>query len=777
MAQQTGSVQINKFVAGFVSDASPLTFPENTSSVDINMELNTDGSRQRALGIDYEDFYNIIDTSVFDTSTTDTATAQYKWENVNGDPEKVIICIQVGVEVKFFDTDSTALSQGLIDTISFPSASRSQTFSFASVDGDLVIATGQNTITIVTYDGSSLATQTSTIRVRDLFGVEDVVNGIDTTTNSGIQYRPDDVYITNAHKYNLRNQSFGIPRMCNNDDSLADPMTNFPAVYFSQLGSLSWPSNADNVAQYLYADANDTGDRTSRRYFSVDSIKNPLGSSLTANGYFIIDLLDRGASRLDQDAKNRELYPILSSAPVLSLPTDRTPGGATVVSNYGGRVWYGGFSGEVTNGDKRSPRLSSYVAFSQLVNNPSMITQCYQSGDPTSDVDPDIIDTDGGFIKLNNCYGIVAMPQLGKNLMVVGANGVWRIYGSNDSGFSATSYAVEKITDKGSRNGKSVVVIENTMMYWSDDGIYIVQQNQYGDWSSQNVSTNRIQKFFNAISIEDKKAASGVYDRYQRKVRWLYGNRLGSGEQQKELVLDVNLNAFYERHITQIVTGGPPIVMGAFNTNVFKSVSTTDSVTVLGVNVTAGGVAVSITDTTRQSEDDLTEIMYVVATDIEGTLSYTFATYSDTNFIDWKSYDGTGADAPATLVTGTADAGDSMKFKQIPYLYLHMKRTETGFTGDFIPVNQSSCTIQSQWDWTNSANSNKWGIPFEGYRYRRVYFPADINDTFDTGYEMIVSKNKLRGRGRAISFKFTSSPGKEMHIYGWSIVMTANGNV
>lgn len=772
MAQQKATVQINKFVGGFVSDASPLTFPENTSAVDINMELNSDGSRQRALGIDYEDFYQTINTSIANANSVATSFNSYKWENVGGDPEKIIICIQFGNEVKFFDTDNQALSGGLVYTLNFPTADRAQRFSFTSVDGDLVIATGLSDIYTVSYDSGTFTYTTSNIKVRDFFGVEDIVDGTDLGAGSGIQLRP--TTLTQPHLYNLRNQSFAIPRMCNNDEVLTDTAGNFSGVHNSIKGYLKWPSNADTVNDYLYADANDTGDRNSRRYFSADSVRNPLGSSRAAQGYFIIDLLNRGASRLSEDAKTRSNYPELVYS-VTSLPTDRTPGGASVVGEFAGRVWFGGFSGEIIGGDANSPRLSSYIAFSQLVTNPSVITQCYQAGDPTSDNEPDIIDTDGGFIRLNNAYGVCGLVNLGKNMIVVAANGVWRIFGGNDSGFSATNYVVEKITDKGARGDRTVVQIENTLMFWSDDGIYWVKQNQYGDWIAENMTQNRIQKFFNLISIENKKDCVGVYDSYQRKVRWLYGNSLSSGSQQKELVYDINLNAFYERHISQITNG--PIAVCGFNTNVFKAIGVIESVTVGGVNVTVGGVPISVTNEDRSSEDSLYEVGYVVVTQLSPTLKFTFAAYTDTTFTDWKSFNGVGVDAPAILVTGTADGGDSMKFKQIPYLYVHMKRTEDGFEGDFVPKHQSSCIIQSRWDWTNSNNSNKWGVPFEAYRYRRVYFPANLGDPYDTGYEMIVSKNKLRGRGRSIAIKFTSSPGKEMHIYGWSLVMTANGNV
>ena len=122
------------------------------------------------------------------------------------------------------------------------------------------------------------------------------------------------------------------------------------------------------------------------------------------------------------DTENHTTYPELDFT-LGTLPQDETPGGATVVGEFAGRVWYGGFSGDVINGDAKSPKLSSYVAFSQLVNNPTMITLCYQAGDPTSDVEPDIIDTDGGFIRLNNAYGIKSFTNLGTSFFVGAANG------------------------------------------------------------------------------------------------------------------------------------------------------------------------------------------------------------------------------------------------------------------------------------------------------------------------------------------------------------------
>jgi hypothetical protein len=777
MTQQKAQAEINRFVAGFISDASPLTFPENASLVDINMELNADGSRQRSLGMDYEDLFQTISTTI-SGSLTNIATGAYRWENVGGDPQKVIICVQFGNQVKFFDGDSTPLSAGLISTRNFSSSSHSQGFSFTSVDGNLIIATGTNAITIVEYSNGSLSFSTDIIKVRDFFGVEDKSGSIDLTVSSGLQFRPTS--LTDNHLYNLRNQGFGIPRMPEANETVNDPITNFRNRHNLEKGSYKFPSNSDSVTPYLYANAGRDEDRLSRRYVSKDGIKNPLGNTRAPQGYFIIDLLNRGDSRISEAKNNEQRYPELTYN-ISSLKKDSTPGGATVVGEFAGRVWYGGFSGEVIDGDSKSPRLSSYIAFSQLVTNPSMITQCYQSGDPTSDSEPDIIDTDGGYIRLNNAYGICGLINLGKSLMVVAANGVWRVYGGNDSGFSATNYVVEKITDKGARGPNSVVEVENTLLFWADDGIYWVKQNEFGDWTAESLTQNRIQKFYNEIAIEYKQNCVGVYDSYRRKVRWLYRNRINPTAPQKELVFDVNLNAFYERHISQIDNGILPIVVTSFKTNVFKATQSVSAVTVEGINVTVSSGIVTVTENVRSSESDLYEVVYVVVSQIHPTISYTFASYTDTDFLDWKSVDGVGVDAPATLITGTATGGDTMRFKQVPYLYVHSRRTEDGFVtdvnGDFVPTNQSSCLVRSIWDWTNSANSNKWSTPFQAYRYKRVYFPTGINDPFDTGYETIVTKNKLRGRGRAISLMFSSSPGKEMHIYGWSLVVAANSNV
>lgn len=100
---------------------------------------------------------------------------------------------------------------------------------------------------------------------------------------------------------------------------------------------------------------------------------------------------------------------------------------------------------------------------------------------------------------------------------------------------------------------------------------------------------------------------------------------------------------------------------------------------------------------------------------------------------------------------------------------MHFNRTEDGFTEALVATSQSSCMVQARWEWTDDAVSNRWGTSFEAYKYRRPYVPVNAADLFETGHELITTKNKLRGRGKAISLYMTSSQGKDMQIVGWAM--------
>lgn len=792
MGKEFASVDYNSFVAGLNTDASPLTFPKNASLDEDNFVLNRDGSRNRRLGMDYEsDHVDVPTTFGKDGDPSDGMVFNtYRWEDVGGITGKHFLVVQCGTQIDVFDLDIDPISSGKLLTVSLPYTSTypsvgsfdnyNKLFSFSSVQGDLVVAYGSPLLLRLDYDIlTNTISQTSySLSVRDLFGLSVTKDSVNMRTGNGVTKRySTSSYGSNGYEklvYNLRNQSFGTPRANGNDEALADPLQVFMS------NQSKFPSHADSVNVALYEDTSDTGGRTLKRFFVNDLVKNPIGTFHSAVGHFIIDALDRGQSRLDSVNSMYSEYSDIDTIPPWPSNTpdqDITPGGATVVQQFAGRMFYAGFSNTVVDGDNQSPKMGSMVLFSKLVQNKEDLSLCYQEADPTSIIDSSIIDTDGGFVSISGAHGIISMIDMGNSLLIIAENGVWRLVGGTETGFAATAYIVEKVTDIGTKSPNSVVVVDNTVLYWADQGIYHVRPNDSGQYVSENVTKNRIQTLYDEIPTEYKILASGEYDSVENKIRWTYNTRLQDISETKELVLDLTLTAYYTNTIYK-VSGSVPKVVTLFKDNPFKIVDSNNLVAADEELVVVGSDSVIIKNTSRRSISR--ELGYVIVTAIGTPNTYTFGTYKDVDFIDFKSFDSTGVDAYAYIITGYESLEEFQRRKQVNRFTTKFKRTESGFIedgDDFTPLTPSSCLVQAQWGWQNSSSGNRWGREFQAYRYTRHYIPDDVNDSYDTGALMVDTRHKIRGHGKTVSFLFKTEPAKDCHIYGWSMVMSVNSKV
>lgn len=771
MAKTTNAAEFNTFVGGLITEASPLTFPQNASIDETNFVLNRDGSRNRRNGMDFEDgATKVVCTTVVPADGT-IAITSHNWENAGGEVGRWISVVQVGTELKLFQTTGDTLSEGNFFNYQFVSMQPTQKLSYAVVDGLLVVANGSRDIYIFDYENGSVSVSTKRLLVRDLFGVQDIVGGVDLRQGNDIATRP--TVQTSAHIYNLRNQTFGVPRVTWSSDIPSDPIADFKTA-----SSGKFPSNSDSVNLALSKRA-DVPNSSADRFRPEDIIFNPVGTLEAARGFFIIDALQRGKSRLEEMVKLKQRYPALSFT-ASSLPQDETPGGASVICEYAGRVWYAGFSGQIIGGDDQSPRMVSYVLFSQLVDSPADIVNCYQDGDPTSTEEPELVDTDGGFIRIEGAYDIIKLVNVGSAVVVVAANGVWMIQGGSDYGFTATNYLVTKISEQGCSSPNSVVVIDNSFMYWGDDGIYHFTRNQYGDYVANNLTEKTIQKYYEKIPSDAVLNATGFYDSYDKKVKWLYNTVLdGRTEPVTELVFDLALGAFYPAKIGSISSNRLPIPVGSVKIPPYKLVETEEEVTVNTEQVTVSGELVTVKVSTRSSV--IRETKYIIVDRMSSPMRISFGGYTDEEFVDWRSVNGIGVDASAYLITGYLAGGDYQREKFAPYITFHFRKTEDGFIedgeGDWIPTNQSSCMVQSQWAWTNSPASNKWGRTWQAYRFRRHFFPDSIGNPFDDGNSVVETKSRLRGSGKVLSLYITTEPKKNLHIYGWSMLVDVNGTV
>jgi hypothetical protein len=153
-------------------------------------------------------------------------------------------------------------------------------------------------------------------------------------------------------------------------------------------------------------------------------------------------------------------------------------------------------------------------------------------------------------------------------------------------------------------------------------------------------------------------------------------------------------------------------------------------------------------------------------------LRYTFGSYKNPTHYDWI-LGGFSVDAPSYLLTGFLSGGDYQRDKQAIYMTVHCARTED----DGVTLsNQSSCLTQIQWDWTNSTLSGRWTVPFQAYRLKIAHGTANPH-TYAPSYNVVETRNKIRGVGKVVSVLYNSEPGKHLTIYGWSINMGIDGNV
>lgn len=178
MPKSKAYVEQNSFVGGLITEASPLTFPNNASLDEANFILNRDGSRSRRLGMDIEPNAQIITSSVVKPTDSNIALSSFKWTNAGGIPTKSISVVQIGNEINFFDNSFNPLSSGYIYSYAYPSSLINQRFSYAVVDGLLVVVTGQKDVDIYRFDTTTqvIIKSSKNILVRDLFGVADVAN-------------------------------------------------------------------------------------------------------------------------------------------------------------------------------------------------------------------------------------------------------------------------------------------------------------------------------------------------------------------------------------------------------------------------------------------------------------------------------------------------------------------------------------------------------------------------------------------------------------------------
>ena len=732
----------NTFVAGLVTESTPLTFPENAVLGSDNCVFDKKGDIRRRLGLDYEASAALTSLTIPEATWETQAVGSWVWEEVGGDGTLHFLVVQVDATLHFYDLSTQPLSSNkktfTVDLSSFaaPSATDvgTELIDVAFGKGYLFIVSNKLKPFYINYTAGtdSIVNTEIGILVRDFDGVEDSLD-IDEEPAS----------LSNEHNYNLKNQGW-----LSSGGSVADPT----ATYFTSQSK--YPGN--NKQWWVAKNASDNFD-------PAELTKIFFGNTRAPRGHYILDPFNKDRTTISG---------------VGSLTAETVDTRPEAVAFFAGRAFYGG---------PTATKLAGTVYFSQIIEADNNIGRCYQEADPTSEEISDLIDTDGGVIVIPQAGNILSMKVTGESLLVFAVNGVWAISGSG-TGFSPTDYTVTNIGDAGLLGKRSIVDVEGTPLWWSERGIFSIGRNEVTDRiEAKSLSEATIQTYYDTtIPNLSKSYTQGSYDPVSKKVTWLWNAAGNSGSYQykydKALVFDTNIGGFYTFSFGTLASNSPyafgvfvlPTVSKTSQTNTVIQSSTGNTVieTSSGNNVTADvEVLRSSTNTTA----------YIIAKP-DGTVSeFTFGQLNDDTFNDWVTVDGTGVDAPSYFETGYLLEGNVTNARQAPHIMVYCKRTETGYQSDgnggFNVLNPSSCYMQARWDFSDNSNSGKFSTRQQVYRLLKSYDPTPTATDFNSGYPVTVTRNKVRGSGKALHLYFDSKQGYDFDVYGWAVHFSDNARM
>jgi hypothetical protein len=396
----------------------------------------------------------------------------------------------------------------------------------------------------------------------------------------------------------------------------------------------------------------------------------------------------------------------------------------STVAFFAGRAWYSGV---------HFGKLNNKVFFSQVIESDAQAGKCFQVADPTDPNISDLVDTDGGVLSLPEVSQIYKLVPHSSSILVFTDNGVWQIGPGQRGYFTATSYSVRKVSEVGTDGSGSVVIAEGIPLFWGKSSIYaIVQDPNNGFLVVQNLSINKVDNLFNGISPTYKAQVQTAYDTLLKRVVWMYYEPDSDAIEppntyNRLLIFDVKYQAFLKWSLPT----GTDHLCSIFN---IKNVETA-------------------------APRKTVKFVYV------GTSSAFIADLSAVDFRDFEL-----SEIPAYLISGYDTANSVTRYKYAPLIHVFMKKTETGFNvvdGDLVPIGESSMTMQARWDWSDNVSAGKWGPTQECYRHRRMFISGDP-DSFDDGSPLVVTRNKVRGRGRSLHLKFTAGTNKDAHLLGWT---------
>lgn len=726
------------FIKGMITEAGPLTFPENATTDELNCDLFIDGSRKRRRGFNLETSSALSSQTVALATWDDYAISTHTWNTVGGDGNKNFLLVQIGPTVYFYDLSISPLSTAQksftinLNTYAAPGATEIEkdTIHADSGKGFLFIVGEKIESLLVKYNSSTdtITTVIIDIEIRDFQGVADALS-------------PDEepAALTGLHSYNLKNQGWLPP-----NTGGTDPVT----TYFASASK--YPPNSKQWWQ-----AKDSSEDFNATFMQ----KFVGGNTLAPRGHYILEAFFEDRS---------------SVSGVAGISTSSTSGRPVSVAFFAGRVWYAGVSGAGFN---------SNVYFSQILDNTaSNAGKCYQQNDPTSEDLSDLLATDGGFIPIPEIGAVQALFAMQSAVIIFANNGVWSISGGT-GGFKATDFMISKISSAGTSGHDSITDVEGVPVWWGKTGINTLTQSDINDkFQIQNLSQQTIQTFYDDIPTLCKQDAVGGYDASTKKVYWLYRDTEPTSELNRYrfnrvLVLDIRLGAFYPWKLSTF-SATPYYIGGIFSMPILFDLDENKTVVDSSDTVVDGAALDSVVSTEGVPDGSSVFINFFVFKEGSTNSQWTFGNFINSEFYDWYNVNSVGTEFISFFETGDELMQDIQRNKVAVYVQTYFNKTETTYTNTNYTawINPSGCYMQAKWEWSDHTNSGKYSPRVQAYRFIKSYVPSSGTD-FDSGFPVVVTKHKIRGTGKALRLRFESETGKDFDFIGWAIAFSGETKV
>lgn len=172
---------INNFVGGLNTEASPLSYPEGTAKALDNVDLERDGSIKRRRGLEYELGYAFVEDEFDPTFLDDVAITVHEWESVNGDDSLNFLVAQIGCTLFFHELGRDAVSAAYVGKLCLEpvrideTTYKTEPMSMASGKGKLfVVSRGISPVYIQYNEDENIFEGVKlTLKVRDIDGLEE----------------------------------------------------------------------------------------------------------------------------------------------------------------------------------------------------------------------------------------------------------------------------------------------------------------------------------------------------------------------------------------------------------------------------------------------------------------------------------------------------------------------------------------------------------------------------------------------------------------------------